>query len=311
MISTNNSNTALQVTNFDFYGDNLIALQDNATGEIYTAINSVLRGIGFTDKDQIRKRRDKWINDVVVSKGIVKFNIPTKEVVAKNDTTLFDEKETYCISQHKLPLALAKISITPKMKQNQPELVSKLELYQDKCADVLASVFIDHKILSQPNLQPLIDSLSILTQTITTMQQDINTLKEQQTAKKLPEKKYSRWKTNTFNKLNALLSYVNTHSEETLKLSEIIHLVIQETEDIYNIEINDYVEAYKSEFNLDTNPYAIDVINHYKDIKDMFILTLDSIMNRLNLSDNTKSSSKNIFDILAEEINNTTTDKAS
>ena len=311
MISTNNLNTALQVTNFDFYGDNLIALQDNATGEIYTAINSVLRGIGFTDKDQIRKRRDKWINDVVISKGVVKFNIPTQEVVTKNDTTLFDEKETYCISQHKLPLALAKINITPKMKQNQPELVSKLELYQDKCADVLASVFIDHKILSQPNLQPLIDSLSILTQTITTMQQDINTLKEQQTTKKLPEKKYSRWKINTFNKLNALLSYVNTHSEETLKLSEIIHLVIQETEDIYNIEINDYVEAYESEFNLDTNPYAIDVINHYKDIKDMFSLTLDSIMNKLNLSDNAKSSSKNIFDILAEEINNTTTDKAS
>ena len=162
----------------------------------------------------------------------------------------------------------------------------------------------------QPNLQPLIDSLSILTQTITTMQQDINSLKESQTQKKLPEKKYSRWKTNTFNKLNKLLSYVNTHSEETLKLSEIIHLVIQETEDTYNIEINDYVEAYKSEFNLDINPYAIDVINHYKDIKDMFTLTLDSIMNKLNLSDNTKSASKNIFDILAEEINNTT-DKAS
>ena len=311
MISTNNSNTALQVTNFDFYGDNLIALQDNATGEIYTAINSVLRGIGFTDKDQIRKRRDKWINDVVISKGVVKFNIPTQEVVAKNDTTLFDEKETYCISQHKLPLALAKINITPKMKQNQPELVSKLELYQDKCADVLASVFIDNKMPNQQNIQPLIDSLSILTQTITTMQQDINSLKESQIQKKLPEKKYSHWKTNTFNKLNTLLSYVNTHSEETIKLSEIIHLVIQETEDTYNIEINDYVKAYKSEFNLDINPYAIDVINHYKDIKDMFTLTLNSIMNKLNLSDNTISSSKNIFDILAEEINNTTTNKAS
>ena len=143
------------------------------------------------------------------------------------------------------------------------------------------------------------------------MQQDINTLKEQQTTKKLPEKKYSRWKTNTFNKLNILLSYVNTHSEENLKLSEIIHLVIQEIEDTYNIEINDYVEAYKSKFNLETNPYAIDVINHYKDIKDMFSLTLDSIMNKLNLLDNTKSSSRNIFDILAEEINNTSTDKAS
>ena len=162
----------------------------------------------------------------------------------------------------------------------------------------------------QPNLQSLIDSLSILTQTISTMQQDINTLKESQTTKKLPEKKYSRWKTNTFNKLNTLLSYVNNHSEENLKLSEIIHLIIQETEDTYNIEINDYVEAYKSEFNLDTNPYAIDVINHHKDIKDMFTLTLDSIMDKLNLSENTKSSSKNIFDILAEEINNTTTYKA-
>ena len=89
MTNTNNQNTALQVTNFDFYGDNLIALQDNTTGEIYTAINSVLRGIGFTDKDQIGKRRDKWINDVVISKGVIKFNIPTQEVVVKNDTTIF------------------------------------------------------------------------------------------------------------------------------------------------------------------------------------------------------------------------------
>ena len=184
----------------------------------------------------------------------------------------------------------------------------KANLFMDWVWDIIEKY--RHNEL-QPNLQPLIDSLSILTQTITTMQQDINTLKESQLQKKLPEKKYSRWKTNTFNKLNTLLSYVNTHSEENKKLSEIIHLVIQETEDTYNIEINDYVEAYKSEFNLDTNPYAIDVINYYKDIKDMFTLTLDSIMTRLNLSDNTKSASKNIFDVLAEEINNTSTDKSS
>ena len=190
----------------------------------------------------------------------------------------------------------------------------KANLFMDWVWDIIEKY--RHNEL-QPNLEQLTETLSSITQTLAnitnnmvSMQQDISTLKESQTTKKLPEKKYSRWKTNTFNKLNTLLSYVNTHSEENLKLSEIIHLVIQETEDTYNIEINDYVEAYKSEFNLDTNPYAIDVINHYKDIKDMFTLTLDSIMNRVNLSDNTKSSSKNIFDILAEEINNTT-DKAS
>ena len=52
------------------------------------------------------------------------------------------------------------------------------------------------------------------------------------------------------------------------------------------------MDAYKSEFNLDTNPYAIDVINHYKDIKDMFTLTLGSIINKLNLLGNNKSSNK-------------------
>ena len=61
----------------------------------------------------------------------------------------------------------------------------------------------------------------------------------------------------------------------------------------------------------DFSRVSVHVINHYKDIKDMFTLTLDSIMNKLNLSDNAKSSSKNIFDVLAEEIDNTTTDKAS
>ena len=90
--------TALQVIDFNFYGDNLIALRDNATGEVFTSINSVLKGIGFTDKDQIRRRRDKWINDIVVSKGISIFNVPTSEGVSKNGTPM-NIQEVYCISQ--------------------------------------------------------------------------------------------------------------------------------------------------------------------------------------------------------------------
>ena len=85
---SNMTSTALQVTDFNSYGDNLSALKHNSTRESSTAINSVLRGIGFTDKDQIRKRRDKWINDIVISKGICVFNIPTSEGVAKNDTPI-------------------------------------------------------------------------------------------------------------------------------------------------------------------------------------------------------------------------------
>lgn len=93
----------MQVTNFIFYGDELIALKDNATGEIYTSINSILRGIGFTQR-QIKHIHKKWCEDIIVSKGVQNFVLPTKS----------GNQETTCISIRKLPIALTKISITPK-----------------------------------------------------------------------------------------------------------------------------------------------------------------------------------------------------
>jgi len=144
-----------------------------------------------------------------------------------------------------------------------------------------------------------------LIELLTSMDNRLSKLEEQSNKKKLLEKKYSRWKTKTFNKLNTLLSYVNENSDENLKLSEIIHLVIGETEDTYSIELNDYTDAYKSEFDLDITPYAIDVINYYKGIRDMFTLTLDSIMEKLHITEDTDCNenykSRNIFDELAAE----------
>lgn len=84
--------------------------------------------------------------------------------------------------------------------------------------------------------------------------------------------------------------------------------MIGETEDTYIIELNDYTDAYKSEFDLDTTPYVIDVINYYKDIRDMFTLTLDSIMKKLHITENTDCNmnginrTRNIFDELAAKI---------
>ena len=69
-----NTNTALQVTNFDFYRDSLIAIRDNATGEIYTAINYVLRGIGFTEL-QIKHLRKKWSKDSIVAGGVQNLSL--------------------------------------------------------------------------------------------------------------------------------------------------------------------------------------------------------------------------------------------
>ena len=151
-------------------------------------------------------------------------------------------------------------------------------------------------------------ALDNMTNTLSLIDTRLSKLEEQSNKKKLPEKKYSRWKTNTFKKLNTLLSYVNENSDENLKLSEIIHLAIGETEDTYSIELNDYTDAYKSEFDLDTTPYAIDVINHYKDIRDIFTLTLNSIMEKLHIAEDTDCNgnginrTRSIFDELAAKV---------
>lgn len=294
-----NTQTALQVTDFNFYGYNLIALKDNATGEIFTAINSVLKGIGFTDKNQIRKRRDKWINDPVISKGVVKFNIPMQEVVTKNDTTLLD-KETYCISQHKLPIALAKINITPKMKQTQPELASKLELYQDKCADVLASVFIDNKFVSDMNMRPITEALTSITntltalaQTMTSMQQEINTIKDSQEDKpKLHKKKWSYWSTKMYPKYQLLTDYFHITHKELYKN------LYRELQNTYpDIDLNQEIDDYCYENKLES-AYTLDVIEHNLTLRKLFESVVDNLLNKYNLADtyNINTRIKTIFD---------------
>lgn len=264
---TNKTNTALQVTNFSFYGDNLIALKDNATGEIYTSINSVLRGIGFTDKDQIRKRRDKWINDLSVSKGIETFNIPTSGWDVKNDTPS-NNQNVHCISQHKLPLALAKINITPSMKKKQPELVSKLELYQDKCADVLASVFIDHKTTDQVIMQPILDSLDNFTKTVNDTLLSITdrlTKLEEQTQATIEttyKRPYNPWFAKMQTKYKLLEKYFDITKGQLYKN------ILWELENLYDIDTQQIQADYCYENNV-SSCYPLEPFEFVQKYRDM------------------------------------------
>lgn len=146
-----------------------------------------------------------------------------------------------------------------------------------------------------------------LIELLTSMDKRLSRLEEQSTKKNSPVKKYSRWKTNTFRKLDTLLSYVNNNSDKKLSLPNIMHLVIGETEDTYNIETNEYANLYRCEFGIDSDikVEVLDVINHYKDIRDMFTLTLDSIMEKLHIAEDTDCNrTKNIFDVLAAKLEN-------
>ena len=204
--------------------------------------------------------------------------------------------EIWCISQRKLPIALAKINITPKMKQTQPELSEKLITYQDKCADVLASVFIDHKTISDINMQPITETLNtitntltILTQTMTSMQQEINSLKEPQ---QIPKKKWSYWSTKMYPKYQLLTDYFHiTHKE----LYKNLYRELQNTypDIVLNQEIDDYCYENKLE-----SAYTLDVIEYNLTLRKLFESVVDNLLNKYNLTDtcNINTRISTIFD---------------
>ena len=283
------NDTTLQVTNFNFYGDELIALKDNATGEIYTSINHVLRNIGFTER-QIRHNRDKWIQDIVVSKGVQNFVIPTNK----------GNQDTYCISNHKLPLALAKITITPKMKKTQSELVSKLELYQDKCADVLASVFIDHKTTDQITIQPILDTLNTFTKTINdtllSLNERMSKLEEsqEQVKKSLPKKRFSYWNSKMFPKYQLLMDHFGIPEGHNGILYKELY---KEFHNIYSdIEINQIVDDYCYDNGLESC-FTLEAIEHDKTVRKLFESMVDGLLDKYELlSENITVREKTIFD---------------
>ena len=273
-----NTQTALQVTDFNFYGDELIALKDNTTGEIYTAITHILRGIGFNSK-QVEHQQNKILKDELLKSHTLKFS--------GVDLNMPSVNEIWCISQRKLHIALAKINITPKMKKDQPELSKRLLTYQDKCADVLASVFIDNKTVSDMNIQPITEALNTITNTITTltqtmtsMQQEINTIKEIQSVQpKLPKKKWSYWSTKMYPKYQLLTDYFHiTHKE----LYKNLYSELQNT--YPNIDLNQEIDDYCYENKLES-AYTLDVIEHNLALRKLFESVVDNLLNKYNLSD--------------------------
>lgn len=112
-----------------FYNDVLIGGKDKE-GNIWLSVNHTCRALGLND-GQMKTQRKKIQEDIVLSKGGRNFILPTKG----------GEQNLVMISEKYIPLWLAKISITPKIQKENPELTNKLITYQLECADVLHEHF--------------------------------------------------------------------------------------------------------------------------------------------------------------------------
>lgn len=130
-VSQENTLVAKEV---EFLGDSLLVVKDETNNKIYTGVGYVCKGIGFS-KGQKDRQLLNIQDDMVLNRGCLKFEAgvidPNNEVLA--------------IELDYLPIWLAKISITPKMKDQNPKLVERLVEYQLKAKDVLAKAFIHNE----------------------------------------------------------------------------------------------------------------------------------------------------------------------
>lgn len=118
--------------NVEFDGALLRAAQ--VENIVWVGVRWVCLGLGLS-RGQINRQIDNIQKDEILSRGCTKF-----------DAGVFDENnETLALQLDYLPAWLFKISITPKMKADHPELVEKLIRYQLKAKDVLAQAFLPGK----------------------------------------------------------------------------------------------------------------------------------------------------------------------
>lgn len=124
----------MQIKMVPFMGTELAALKE-PNGQIWAGVKWLCEGIGLSD-GQIKSERLKIQHDFVLNKGGRNFVLPTKG----------GNQEALCLKLDYVPLWLAKINITPKMREETPELAQRLEEYQLKAKDVLAAAFLPEKL---------------------------------------------------------------------------------------------------------------------------------------------------------------------
>lgn len=120
----------LEIKRVPFMGTEFMAARD-ADGQIWAGVRWMCDGIGLS-KGQMQRERIRIQEDGVLSKGERNFVLPTKG----------GNQETLCLKLDFVPLWLAKISITPTMETETPELADRLMEYQLKAKDVLAAAFV-------------------------------------------------------------------------------------------------------------------------------------------------------------------------
>lgn len=117
------------VKNVNVMGDSIMAAKDG-DGVVWVGIKWMCQGMGMSEGQYKRQI-------VNIQKDLLLKNSGSNLILNKGS----GEREVFCLKLDYLPIWLAKISITPKIQKEMPELADKLLAYQLKAKDILAEAF--------------------------------------------------------------------------------------------------------------------------------------------------------------------------
>lgn len=123
----------LIVKNVNLLGDTVMAAKDK-DGTIWVGIRWICLSMGMTE-GQMKRQIQNIQKDLLLKSSGANLNLNKGS----------GEREVFCIKNDYLPIWLAKISITPKIQKDHPELAEKLLEYQLKAKDILAEAFFTKK----------------------------------------------------------------------------------------------------------------------------------------------------------------------
>ena len=158
--------------------------------------------------------------------------------------------------------------------------------FMDWCWDVIEKYRNNQEFVNTIDntaLNTLTQAITALTSTVSTMQQDISSIKEQQTQtqKQISKKSFSRWTSKMFPKYQLLMDYFG------IDRKELYHNLFLELQNLYpDIDLTQMQDDYCFENNLDSC-FTMDVIEHNKELRILFENMVENLLDRYKLKSDT------------------------
>ena len=280
----------LAVKDVEFNGAVLRAAQIEDI--VWVGVKWICDGLGLSE-DRGKYERKKIQKDLVLSKGVNFYPLGTDNA----------NSDVLCLMLEYLPLWLAKISITPTMKKENPELADILVEYQLKAKDVLAEAFLPKRkeevapavrnnmiqipIPEVPNyaeefeiLYAKLDDLEEQNQKLyngmsnmAKLLLDMSSRKETQLPEiKMPVKEISEedsWKQIVYGKAENIVC--NSSFRKTASVLKHIYDYMRQN---YGICWEQEAKDYRERNNLSYSPKTIEVVYQNEDLRSIFMAVL-------------------------------------